>query len=327
MAFRNHFTVAVALGVSLISTPSFCQIITSDSTAIQPAVTQSVVDTVSSGIKETQAVEPAAEVQQSAVQPAPVKGPSNVAQDSTESSEIEKPVSTKKTHLIGFGADLGFQLFGPAQVNDYLDLVYTRMKRGYYIINEAGSPLMFLGFNFGGHFMLRPIPWLAVGGIGRYFTTTKRLKISTTSSSLSSALSDPDFTVNVSDGIVGGKIEGFVNPSKTVTLKGGVNIERHFASVELEQINTVKLSGRGIGCTPFLGLSIAPGRGLALISVDFMAPICKIKLNKVKGMFNLEEDNYAYSSDETYSNNLIPYPKELNLTGFMIKPSITICFP
>lgn len=199
-------------------------------------------------------------------------------------------------------------------------------SNGYMITGERGTPTMFLGFDVGGHIMVRPIPWIAVGGIGRYFSSTKKLKISTSSASLLDAMSDPDVTVSARDGVVGGKIEAFVNPKKTVTLKGGINIEAHFASVELKNENTVTLSGKGIGYTPFLGLSIAPGGGHALISLDFMAPICKIKLNTVKGAFDPTEDRYAFPSSSSTAKP-IQYPRELNLTGFMFKPSVTICFP
>lgn len=329
MIFRNRFAIAVFTGVLTVSTAVFSQGGISETTDQNAAIAEQSTVESSKFLPQVVADSPNDLSQQQKVDSTQIVQPSiestvaqQVSSDSNKIAAIQEKSATKnKTHLMGIGVDLGLQFFAPAEINDFLEEVYEDLKDGYYYI-DFGTPRMFLGYNVGGHVMVRPIPWMAFGGIGRYFFATKKLAVSS-DGSVRDAYNNPDFTAKVMDGIVGGKVEAYFNPAKTVSFKGGFSVEAHFATVELEQSHTVTLKGNGVGITPYAGISITPGRGIVMINVDFMIPICKIDLDEVEGKFDRISDSHTYDD----YNQPYPLPKELNMTGLIIKPSVTICFP
>jgi hypothetical protein len=331
MAFRNRFALVAFAGILMVSTAAFPQgsisestdqgssdtvgQVTADSTRPSPEVTTDSPADSSLPQQKTDFTQNAQPSIEAAVA-------EQVYSDSNKITAVENKPSLKyKSHLMGMGLDFGLQFFAPAEINEYLEDVYDRMDDGYYLVADVGTPRMFLGFNFGGQVMVRPIPWVAFGAIGSCFFAIKELSISTSGSSYDE-YDDPEFSAVVMDGIVGGKVETYTSPAKTVSFKAGFSVEAHFATVELEQKHTVTLSGNGVGITPFAGISITPGRGIVMIYVDFMVPICKIDLDEVEGRFDRNSDSYTF-----VNGSPISLPKELNLTGLIIKPSVTICFP
>jgi hypothetical protein len=250
------------------------------------------------------------------------------SQPIVQSSASETPMvrlednQSNKSHLIGIGLDFGFHIFFPEHINSFLDSLWTVMKDdltsgGMYIIQETGTPSMFLGFALGGHVAIRPIPYLAMSIVGKMTTAPKALSAGTAS------LTNPDVSVTARDRLVGCGITGYLMPDRTVTLKGGINVEYHWVSLEVEQKNIVTKSGSAFGCMPFAGLAIAPGKGHVIINIDLTVPICSVDLTETKGNFR-PEDTYFISIGGTPR---VPLPKKVVFTGFEIKPAITICFP
>ncbi len=329
MIFRNRFAIAVFAGVLTVCTAAFSQGSISETTDQNAATADQSTADSSESLPQVIADTPNdSSLQQQKADSTQIVQPSiesTVAQQvSSDSNKIttvqEKPAPKYKSHLIGIGADFGLQFFAPAEINEYLEDVYDNMKDEYLGDLRCRHSQNVSRFQFRRASHGSPDPLDGIWCNRKMFLYDKRTG---NLYQFSYEYDDPEFSAVVMDGIIGGKVETYTSPAKTVSFKGGFSVEAHFATVELEQKHTVTLKGNGIGITPFAGISIAPGRGIVMINVDFMVPICKIDLDEVEGRFDRTSDSYTYDD----YNQPYPLPKELNLTGLIIKPSVTICFP